>query len=77
VVWIYERHRNIQNVAPGTSIFKWDEKWSPGHYIGATHTLEEQVGTELFKVRIKFYDPTEVFDGSRFQGGESGGSRLR
>ena len=57
---------------PAHRFFKWDEKWSPGHYIGATHTIEEQVGTELFKVRIKFYDPTEVFDGSRFKAAKVG-----
>ena len=57
---------------PAHRFFKWDEKWSPGHYIGATHTIEEQVGTELFKVRIKFYDPSEVFDVSRFKAARVG-----
>ena len=52
---------------PSHRFFQRDEKWSPGQYIGATHTVEEQVGDELFKVRIKFYDPAEVFDTSRFK----------
>ena len=52
---------------PAHRFLEWDEKRSPGHYIGATHTIEEQVGTKIFKVRIRFYDPKEVFDVSRFK----------
>jgi len=47
--------------------FEWDDKWSPGHYIGASHTVEELVGGQLLKVRIHFYDPAESFDGPRFE----------
>ena len=52
---------------PAHRFLQWDDKWSPGHYIGATHTIEEQMGPELSKVRIKFFDPAEVFDTSRFK----------
>jgi hypothetical protein len=47
--------------------FSWDDKWRPGNYIGATHYGEEQVGPQYFKVNIKFYDPADVLDVSKFQ----------
>jgi hypothetical protein len=53
--------------------FVWDEKWSPGHYIGATHYGEEYIGDQYFKVKIKFYDPAEVFDTSQFKAANIGG----
>jgi len=46
---------------------KWDENWSHGHYIGASHTVDELVGGQLLKVRIQFHDPAEFFDTSRFE----------
>lgn len=26
---------------PSHQFFKWDEKWSPGHYVGASHITHE------------------------------------
>ena len=46
---------------------KWDEHWRPGHYIGASHTVEELVGGQLLKARIQFRAPAEFFDTSRFK----------
>ena len=52
---------------PDHVYFKWDEKWSPGHYIGATHQGQEYLGGNLAKVQIKFHDPAEIFDTSKFK----------
>lgn len=46
---------------------KWDEHWKPGHYIGASHTVEELMGPQVLKARIQFYDPSKVFDTSKFK----------
>ncbi len=46
---------------------KWDERWRPGHYIGASHTVEELLGGEVLKFRIQFHDPSQFFDTSRFK----------
>ena len=40
--------------------FVWDDKWSPGHYIGATHYGEETLGELFFKVNIKFFDHIRI-----------------
>jgi hypothetical protein len=53
--------------------FVWDDKWRPGHYIGATHYGEETLGELFFKVRIKFHDPADVFDVSKFKEARIGG----
>ena len=45
----------------------WDEHWSPGHYIGASHLVHEYIGGELAKLRITFREPSELFDTSRFK----------
>lgn len=45
----------------------WDEKWRPGHYIGASHLVHEYIGGELVKLRITFRDPSDFFDVSRFK----------
>jgi DAPG hydrolase PhiG domain len=45
----------------------WDEQWRPGHYIGASHLVHEYIGQELCKLKITFYEPSEVFDTSRFK----------
>ena len=57
---------------PEHQFFKWDEKWSPGHYIGASHITHEYLGTELVKMRISFFDPAEIFDTSRFKAANVG-----
>jgi hypothetical protein len=46
---------------------EWDEHWRPGHYIGASHWVEEDMGGQVLKVRIRFFEPSEVFDTSRFK----------
>ncbi|MBW2298696.1 MAG: hypothetical protein JRF46_00225 [Deltaproteobacteria bacterium] len=46
---------------------EWDQHWKPGHYIGASHTIEENMGGSVLKVRIRFHDPSEFFDISRFE----------
>jgi hypothetical protein len=46
---------------------EWDKHWKPGHYIGASHTIEELMGEQVLKARIQFYDPSEIFDTSRFK----------
>jgi len=45
----------------------WDEHWRPGHYIGASHLVHEYVGEELVKLKIKFREPSDFFDTSRFE----------
>lgn len=47
-------------------LFEWDDKWKPGHYIGATHRSREALGPEIADIKIKFYDPSEIFDTSKF-----------
>ncbi len=44
----------------------WDEHWSPGNYIGASHLVHEYIGGEMAKLKITFYQPSEYFDTSRF-----------
>ena len=47
--------------------FKWDEKWRPGHYIGASHYGEELMAGEVLRFTVKFDDPTRFLDTSRFK----------
>ena len=53
-MWHPESHR----------YFEWDEHWSPGHYIGASHISKEDIGNGITTVRIQFFDPAEIFDTS-------------
>jgi hypothetical protein len=46
---------------------EWDEKWKPGHYVGATSQVHEYIGGDLQKLRIRFRDPSELLDTSRFE----------
>lgn len=46
---------------------EWDEHWSPGHYIGASHIIEEYMGGEIMKGKAHFREPSEFFDTSRFE----------
>lgn len=58
---------------PGAHLsHEWDEHWSPGHYIGASHLVEERMGPNVLKVRIRFHDPAEYFDTSKFAAGNIG-----
>ncbi|MBM4276512.1 MAG: hydrolase [Deltaproteobacteria bacterium] len=45
----------------------WDDKWRPGHYIGASHLVHEYIGGELVKLKITFREPSEFFDPSKFK----------
>jgi len=40
--------------------------WKPGHYIGASHLVHEYIGGELVKLKITFFEPSKIFDTSRF-----------
>ena len=46
--------------------FEWDDKWSPGNYIGASHYGEEYLAGEVLKFRVSFDDPALFFDTSKF-----------
>ena len=35
------------------------ENWSPGHYIGATHIIEEYMGGEIMKGKGYFREPSD------------------
>jgi hypothetical protein len=52
---------------PGHTTFTWDEKKKPGTCVGATHISEEYLGGELVPMRIRFYDPSDIFDVSKFE----------
>ncbi len=47
--------------------FEWDDNWSPGHYVGASHYGEEWLAGEVLKFTVKFDDPAKFFDTSRFK----------
>ena len=51
---------------PSHQYFKWDEKWQPGHYIGASHWTKEYLGKQLVTMRIQFNDPSEIYDIAEF-----------
>ena len=53
-------------------IGEWDEHWSPGHYIGASHLVHEHLGEELVQLRITFREPSEYLDTSRFAEAKAG-----
>ncbi|MBW2065939.1 MAG: hypothetical protein JRJ03_13555 [Deltaproteobacteria bacterium] len=44
-----------------------DDKWKPNRYVGASHLVEERLGDIVIKVRIRFHDPSEFFDTSKFK----------
>ena len=44
----------------------WDEHWKPGHYIGASHLVHEYIGGEYAKLKITFFEPSKIFDTSKF-----------
>lgn len=53
---------------PKSHLFlEWDEHWRPGHYIGASHTIEEMMGERVFKAKVHFCEPSDFFDTSRFE----------
>ena len=43
---------------------EWDRNWIPGHYIGASHIVEERIENIILKTRIHFHDPNVLFDKS-------------
>ena len=44
----------------------WDEHWKPGQYIGASHLVHEYIGSDYVKLKITFFEPSEIFDTSKF-----------
>ena len=61
-MWEPEHHQSLQ----------WDDKWSPGHYIGASQIAHEYVGTRLMEMKATFLDPSEFFDISKFKAARVG-----
>lgn len=51
---------------------EWDEHYKPGHYIGASMVVEEDVGGRMRKLRIQFHEPSEFFDSTRFESASVG-----
>ena len=52
---------------PDHTSFVWDDKKKPGTCVGATHISEERLGNRVVPMRITFYDPSDVFDVSKFE----------
>jgi hypothetical protein len=52
---------------PDHTTFAWDDKKKPGTCVGATHVSEEYLGNELVPMRIQFFDPSDIFDVSKFE----------
>ena len=48
-------------------IGEWDEHWRPGHYIGASHIVQQDRNGKVMKGRAHFVEPSEFFDTSRFE----------
>lgn len=52
--------------APKTHVYgEWDDNWKPGHYIGASHYIQEYLAGSLMKFRIQYQDPAKYFDISK------------
>lgn len=47
----------------------WDDKWSPGSYIGASHIVDETLGGKppVAKLRIHFQDPSQYFNSAKLE----------
>lgn len=47
----------------------WDDSWSPGNYIGASHIVEETLGGKppAAKLRIHFQDPSSFYNKAKFE----------
>ncbi|MFC1869318.1 DAPG hydrolase family protein [Thermodesulfobacteriota bacterium] len=45
----------------------WDENWSPGNYIGASHIIELEMDGLVMQFRIHFHEPSDFIDTSRFE----------
>ena len=52
---------------PDHTIFVWDDQKKPGTCVGAAHKTEEYLGDQLATLWVKFYDPSDIFDVSRFE----------
>ena len=48
-------------------LLEWDDKFSPGNYIGATMTIKENMGNVILDGKIRFVEPSIFFDTSRFE----------
>ena len=42
---------------------RWDDKWKPGSYVGATCTVDESLagGEEVHRLHLKFQAPSDIF----------------
>ena len=71
VDWWFGYHHTSEQYKlwhPGNHVWtEWDENRKPGHYIGATSSVHEHIGGELQKLKIRFRDPSELLDTSRFK----------
>jgi transposase-like protein len=47
--------------------YQWDEKWKPGHYVGASHFAKMRLGNEVFSFKLKCDDPAKCLDISKFE----------
>src|SRR5437660_8747652 len=48
---------------------EWDERWRPGHYIGATQRLIQRMGDgPPVRLKVQFRDPAEYVDFARLDG---------
>jgi transposase-like protein len=56
-----------KNWNPKSHLFyKWDDKWRPGRYIGASHYGEIAMGDKIFKFKLTYNNPNRYFDTSKF-----------
>ncbi|MCS6784057.1 MAG: hypothetical protein RMK31_01915 [Candidatus Caldarchaeum sp.] len=61
---IYKLWHNVDHVRG-----EWDEKWSSGNYIGASHIVDETLGGKppVYKLKINFQEPSLLYDTSKFK----------
>jgi hypothetical protein len=52
---------------PDHTSFVWDDQKKPGTCVGATHISEEYIRNRVVPMRIKFFDPSDVFDVLKFE----------
>lgn len=48
---------------------EWDDKWSSGNYIDASHIVDETLGRKppVYKLKINFKGPSLLYDTSKFK----------
>jgi putative transposase len=70
VDWLYgyltKDTKSYISSAPKIHVYgEWDDNWKPGHYIGASHYIQEYLAGSLMKFRIQYQDPAKYFDISK------------